>query len=178
VTDRDRIIIMLLTDLPDGVLDKVLRACDADADAANLSSSCASIRRVAGPDLVRRVLRRAKARGARYAEMLRLSAEYEAIPEIARREDARSRRSWWWWRIDWAPNPPIEHIEAWTKARQIAHKWFELLDVGDVLTPGVVVKEKNTQGVTQCLIEGDHYYHYLYPTSRVLVPPRSDAVLF
>jgi hypothetical protein len=41
-----------------------------------------------------------KARGARYAEMLRLSAEYEAIPEIARREDARRRRSWWWWRID------------------------------------------------------------------------------
>jgi hypothetical protein len=179
---------MFLLDLPDGVIETVVRACDADADAANLSASCASIRRVAGAVLdVRRVLRRAKARGARYAEMLRLSAEYEAIPESCRLEleDWSPSGTMSWHRIDsrarcsdlisW----PIEHGQHYLerlKARQIVRTWFDLLVVGDVLSPGGVVKEKSAYGNNQGILDGG-YICYLYPTSRVLVPPRTDTVL-
>ena len=202
----------MVEDMPDGVLEMVLMACEADADAANLSASCTPLRRVSNAVLdVRRVLRRAKARGSRYTEMLRLSAEYEAIPESYRMEDFSPSGSMSWHRIDsrcsdsssgtpiehgqqflewskaqqiarkwfdsWAPIEHGQHFLEWSKAQQIARKWFDLLVVGDFLSPGGVVKEKSAHGINQGVLDGEGHICYVYPTSRVLVPPRTDTVL-
>jgi hypothetical protein len=120
--------------------------------------------------------------------MLRLSAEYEAVPESCRLEleDWSPSGTMSWNRIDsrarcsdsisWTPIDLGQRYFEWSNARQIARTWFDLLVVGDVLSPGGVVKEKSAHGINQGVLDGG-YICYVYPTSRVLVPPRTDTVL-
>ena len=181
---------MSFQDLPGVMIEAVVAACETDADAANVSASSSAARSAAVMDMDRRrILRSARAKGARYAEMLRLSAEYEAIPERERFHDCAPTGSMSWTRIDTGAGlcPGILIVPSYSlfaHAQRIQNDWFALLAVGDALAPdwnqhdGGTVGQKSEYGGNQALFGGVRpTICNLYPTSRVLVPPMTDVVV-
>ena len=77
-------------------------------------------------------------------------------------------------------------LMSFAHAQRIQNEWFALLAVGDALAPdwnrhdGGTVRQKSEYGGNQAIFGGPQTtttIRNLYPTSRVLVPPRTDVVV-
>jgi hypothetical protein len=112
--------------------------------------------------------------GRRYRDMLQLSNEYNQL--AFKHEHFAPSGSMSWYRTDTGllqTNDSFVVPSPFLKASEITRRWFDLLKVGDVLAPDVVVTEKSVYGSNQIIANNKHIC-MAYPSQWILIPPRTD----